>query len=141
MIPFVVLMESSTLKAWDGPSKWTEANASSEMQTKLFVKLLSVPLIGFINALSMFEVVRTSSSLTMAVLVALRQLITIFGGIGLFGDQWTWKAWLGLGLALVCMIEYARVRSASHTNEKKEEERQQFLSGGVEAALETAPLV
>merc|ERR1719498_1652304 len=103
LIPFAVTFESSVFH-------WRPHEHARLTETILCV--LSIPILGLINMGSLFEVVNLSSSLTMAVLVSLRQLLSIGSAVVLFHDSWSIKGSVGIIVSLLVMIEYARYRAS-----------------------------
>jgi drug/metabolite transporter (DMT)-like permease len=112
LLPVAVILEAREWSAWKRPRDW-----DNYTEIRFVLSVISIPIVAFVNMFMMFEIVVTSSSLSMAVLIALRQVLGIIGGICFFQDKWTWRAWIGLALTLFAMLEYARVRAKDKTGE------------------------
>lgn len=124
LFPFAVTLESSIIH--DKP-------VVDGTHLSMYLRFLSIPILGLVNMCSLFEVLKLSSSLTMAVLLSLRQLLSIGGAVVLFSDKWSIKGSIGMAVALFAMIEYARHRASLSRAAAAE-------GKDVEAATEHTPL-
>jgi hypothetical protein len=87
-LPFALALELRAFMA----SIWV---ADAWHRRHAMAYLAAVTLLSFLLTLSKFHLVRATSSLDMSLMGILKQLLTIFGAVALFGDQLSWVRALG----------------------------------------------
>lgn len=92
---------------------WRELLSSAPDGAARALILYAAPLV------MLFRVIHHSSSLTLAMLICVRQVLAVALGACFFGEMLNCRAMIGLVVALLGIMEYARVRCNAHDTSKE----------------------
>lgn len=106
VLPFVLALEGTALARWMFTATLTE-------MLNLLTILVLIGMCVFMLLWSEYELVKITSSLTVAVGFVLKEVLVIFAGSLIFGDKLSTQTYLGFALVQCAVFCYSLIRTES----------------------------